>query len=68
MESAPTFKVVAASLAEEVAAALLVGGEAPRVDVLELAADVQGLRHVVQRLAGTIMRDCADPASTAVAN
>ena len=40
---------------EEVAAALLEGSEAPRDDVLELAAEVQGLRRVVQRLARTIM-------------
>ena len=33
--------------AEEAAAALLVGSEAPRDDVLELAAEVQGLRRVV---------------------
>ena len=53
--------------AEEVAAALLVGSEAPRGDVLELAAEVQGLRRVVQRLDGTIMWDRASPAATAVA-
>ena len=41
--------------AEEAEAALLVGGEAPRGDVLVLAAEVQELRRVVQRLAGTIM-------------
>ena len=52
---------------EEVAAALLVESEAPRDDVLELAAEVQGLRRVVQRLAGTIMWDRANPAATAVA-
>ena len=51
----------------QVAAALLVGGEAPSVDVLELAADVQRLRRVVQRLAGTIMWDRANPPATAVA-
>ena len=53
--------------AEEVAVALLVGSEDPRDDVLELAAEVQGLRGVVQRLAGTIMWDRASPAATAVA-
>ena len=53
--------------AEEVAAALLVGSEDPRGDVLELAAEVQGLKRVVQRLAGTIMWDRASPAAIAVA-
>ena len=51
--------------AEEVAGGgLLVGGEAPRVD---LGADVQGLRRVVQRLPGNIMWDRANPAARAVA-
>ena len=53
--------------AEKVAAALLVGDEASRVDVLELAADVQGLRRLVQRLARTITWDRDNPAATAVA-
>ena len=53
--------------AEKVAAALLVGSKAPRDDVLELAAEVQGLRRAVQRLAGTVMWDRASPAATAVA-
>ena len=53
--------------AEEVPAALLVGSEAPRDDVLELTAEVRGLRRVVQRLAGTIMWGRASPAATAVA-
>ena len=53
--------------AGEVAAALLVGSEAPRSDVREFAAEVQGLRRVVQKLAGTIMWDRANPAATAVA-
>ena len=67
---APTFNVVAASLAtrlRRVVAALLVGSDAPRDGVLELAAEVQGPRRVVQRLAGTIMWDRASPAATAVA-
>ena len=64
--------VVAASFghsAEEVAAALLVGSEAPRDDDLEPAAEVQGqeLRRVVQRLAGASMWNRAGPAATAVA-
>ena len=41
--------------AGELAAALLVGSEAPRDDVLVLAEEVQELRRVVQRLAGTIV-------------
>ena len=41
------------------------GREAPRVDVLELGADVQG--RVVQRLPGNIMWDRANPAARAVA-
>ena len=45
---------------------LLVGSEAPLDDVLELAAEVQRLRWVVQRLAGTIKWDRASPAATAV--
>ena len=45
----------------------LVGCEDPRDDVLELAAEVQVPRRVVQRLAGTIMWDRASPAATAVA-
>ena len=49
------------------AAALLVRCEAPRGDVLELAAEVQELRRVVQRLAGAIMCDRVNPAATAVA-
>ena len=53
--------------AGEVAAATLVGSEAPRSDVLELAAEVQGLRRVLQRLAGTILWDSANPDATAVA-
>ena len=53
--------------AEEVAAALLVGSEAPRDDVLELAAEMQELRRVVQRLAGTIVWDRVNPAASAVA-
>ena len=48
--------------AGEVAAALLVGSEAPRDDVLELEDEVQELRRVVQRLA-----DWASLAATAVA-
>ena len=63
----PTFNVVFGHSAEEVAAALLVGSEDPRDDVLELVAEVQGLRRVVQRFAGTIMWDRASPAATAVA-
>ena len=47
--------------------ALLVVGEAPRDDVLELAAEVQGLRRVVQRLARTVMWEWASAAATAVA-
>ena len=41
---------------EEAAAALLVGSKAPRDDVLELAAEVQGLRRVVQRLATAVAK------------
>ena len=53
--------------AEEVAGALLVGSEDPRDNALELSSEVQGLRRVVQRLAGTVMWDRVSPAATAVA-
>ena len=61
-----TSSLLGHSAGEEVAA-LLMGSEAPRGDVLEHAAEVQGLRRVVQRLAGTIILDRANLAATTVA-
>ena len=43
------------------------GSEAQHDDVFELAAEVQGPRRVVQRLARTIKWDRASPAAIAVA-
>ena len=51
----------------KVAAALLVGSEAPRDDVLGLAGEVQELRRVVQMLGGAVVWDPASLAATAVA-
>ena len=41
--------------------------EAPSDDILELVAEVEGLRWVVQRLAGALSWDRASAAATAVA-